>query len=152
MESQTISQAMIEEHARLHEILEEIKSKIENLDNDKKSEYNDLLKIFNKFKWNTEKHFFVEEKIIISTYLSFENNSSNEDVQHILNDHKEIIKFIDEIEESLREGIKPDITDLVDLLDEHEQNEENYFYPKLDEELDEECKKVIISKSKEIVF
>jgi hemerythrin-like domain-containing protein len=149
----TINQAMIEEHAIINTLYEQFKEKLNRLANDEsKSTFRNLLGDFNKFKWNLEKHFFVEEKIIISSYLSIEDKILNEDIQQILSEHQEIINQLTEIEEDLIAGVKPKIDDFSDFFNEHEKNEENYFYPKLDEELPVEFRTKIIERCKEAII
>ena len=53
---QTIESLMLKEHRRLDKLLEEIEKDLDNYEKTKKN--------CSLFKWNLEKHFFVEEKVI----------------------------------------------------------------------------------------
>ena len=61
MKSNDILDVMVKDHNRLMKYLEDVKKNI-------KSDFDVLLKSFNTFEWNLEKHFFVEERAIFTSY------------------------------------------------------------------------------------
>ena len=58
--------------------------------------------------------------------------------------------LIDKIEDNLKNS-KSDIEDLKNLLKAHAIFEDRVFYPKLDDELSEDQKKLILERSEEII-
>jgi iron-sulfur cluster repair protein YtfE (RIC family) len=99
-------------------------------------------KVFNKFKWELEKHFFIEEKAIFTLIYSADQET-NDMKDELLKEHRTILKNLKEIEGCLQDNIDTDLTGLKTLLIEHRDFEDESFYPKLEEELDEERKKEI---------
>ena len=81
---------MLEEHKRLQSLLKECKNNLN-------SSSITAEELFIKFKWNLEKHFFLEEKVIFSN-PAVENSEHIEEVDKILEEHKEILGFIKFIE------------------------------------------------------
>ena len=131
----TISQLMKKEHEKINDLLEKFENSPE-------------INIFSKFKWTLEKHFFIEEKDIFSVYQSC--NEECEEMFDLLKQHKDILFLIDKIEDNLKNS-KSDIEDLKNLLKAHAIFEDRVFYPKLDDELSEDQKKLILERSEEII-
>ncbi len=133
-----ISTLMIRDHAKVEEIIVEL---IKNLNKGFKTR----LDSFNKFKWNIEKHFFVEEKCIFSQC----HNLNEADLTAISNDilnHKEILSMISQIEDDIIQKKKPDIEELKKALAEHKKYENEFLYPLLDNELSLNQKELITEK------
>jgi len=148
----TIPEIMIKEHERINQDINSLQNKIKNFkENYTKKDIHKLLKEFYKIKWNIEKHFFVEEKVIISVYLSQRNETENNDINFILKEHKEMLEMLKEIEDDLQDGIKPTLTDLLETLKTHEDQEDNYLYPKFEEELEDKQKLLIKQRANEIL-
>lgn len=148
----TIPELMIKEHKRINQEIKSLQSKIINLkENCSKEDTHKLLDEFFKIKWNLEKHFFVEEKVVISIYLSHRDETEKNDVDFILKEHREMLKILEEIEDDLQDGIKPTLTNLLETLETHEGQEDNHLYPKFEEELDEEQKTLIKQRANEIL-
>lgn len=143
----SINEAMIQDHEIINKLLNSFKEKLNS-----SYDYKELLKSFFSFKWNLEKHFFIEEKIIINEYAAKIKNPQDSEINHILKEHKEMLEILNEIQDTLDTGEKPSLDELTDLLNAHEKNEDHYFYPKLDEELDVENKKLILERCKEIIL
>ena len=101
-----------------------------------------------KFKWNLQKHFQMEEMSI----YELSENIKGEDVGTIfdlMESHGALLALLAEIEKNLSESIKDKILDFRKTLDKHEQFEENNFYPMLDEYLNENQKAMILKKVRE---
>jgi hemerythrin-like domain-containing protein len=95
--------------------------------------------LFNKFKWEIEKHFFLEEKAIF-TFIESENQDIYEISKGLIDAHRELLKNLKEIEDRMKNKKESDLLKFKELLINHRDFEEKSFYPKLDEELDD-CKK-----------
>lgn len=134
---------MNDEHKRIANTLKEFEEILEK-DLEKSKE------IFSKFKWELEKHFFVEEKaiFIITDKIAGKEVS---DIFDLMNEHGEIIQITKELEEDLEENIKPNTEKLKNLLMKHCKTEDEVFYPKLDQVLSSEQKQEISERIKEII-
>jgi iron-sulfur cluster repair protein YtfE (RIC family) len=139
----SIESLMMREHADIHYLLCAFDSELDASAKTPKEK-------FNGFKWALEKHFFVEEKAIfqISDKIVGERVT---DIFDLMKEHGEILEVVKNIEEAVEQNMKPDIADLKARLLKHARFEDVVFYPKLDELLDENKKKEIIEKIKEIV-
>ena len=129
---------MINEHGKIRSMLIELENT---------SDLPYQKKLFNQFKWTLEKHFFVEEKVIFSIYHG-EENMNNLDT--VLKEHKDIILLIKKAEENLNQG-HLDIFDIKTIIEAHAEFEDEVLYPKLDEELDENQKELILDRASEII-
>jgi len=133
---------MNHEHARIKIMLEDVENNLENLQKAKE--------LFNIFKWNLEKHFFVEEKVIFTIYGKSKQDEDY-DIFNLLKEHKDMLWIFEKIENSFINSQKPDLTDLKEILDAHATFESKTFYPRLEEELSHEEKQIIIDRAEEIV-
>jgi iron-sulfur cluster repair protein YtfE (RIC family) len=138
----TIENLMLGAHANINRFLREFET-LNASDLDKARE------LFERFKWNLEKHFFLEEKIIFNTFVSI----FGEETEHtfeLLKDHVEITQLIKKIEKNL-----PDtslLEELKTLIKAHVHFEDTVFYPNLDEVLTPMQKKEVIEKTKETIL
>ena len=140
----SIKQLMDDEHQRINKILNKFEEELNY------SSFENLAKIFNQFKWNLDKHFFVEEKAIFDIFEKIENDEVTE-IFDLMQEHGEIIELIKNIEERLNKKVKPDVSGLKKRLIDHLDLEDKMFYPKLDEELEPYKKQELISRIKEII-
>ena len=111
-------------------------------------EKNPTSKSFHEFKWALEKHLFIEEKVIFKIY----DNSTEfeiEELSQLIKEHKDMLWLLGEIED-LKENSSR-ISILKKILPQHARFEDEIFYPRLDEELDEETKKLIIERCSEVI-
>jgi hemerythrin-like domain-containing protein len=137
-----VQNLMKEEHKKIEDLLKELESNLENIKNAKD--------IFNKFKWTLEKHFFIEEKVIFQIYnSSFEKDI--EDINKLIKEHKDILWEINQIEDNFNKSIKPEIKNLKADLMAHASFEDQSFYPRLDEELSDENKRLILERCDETI-
>jgi len=137
----TITKLMLQEHGKIRSLLEEL---------DRTYDKEQFTKLFNKFKWTLEKHFFIEEKVIFGLYEGEENI---ENINTLLKEHKNIFLLVKNAEDALDEGDfdKSKFQDLKTTLESHADFESNVLYPRLDEELDEDLKKLMIDRANEII-
>jgi len=138
----TITEIMIGEHGKIDSMTEEVE-KLSAGDLGKARE------AFNKFKWNLEKHFFVEEKVVFNAYNSVSEDS--EDAFRILKEHKDLLWSVKKIEEALSGNARPDFSGIKKELRAHADFEDKIFYPKLDEQLSDELKEVVKDRAGEII-
>jgi len=107
-----------------------------------RNEYEVFPMVFNKFKWELEKHFFIEEKAIFTLIYS-DDTESNEMKDDLLRQHRTILKDLKSIEEGLNSNLDTDLSEFKQSLIKHRDFEDESFYPILEQELDEERKKEI---------
>ncbi|MFX0103079.1 MAG: hemerythrin domain-containing protein [Candidatus Hodarchaeota archaeon] len=129
---------MIMDHAKITRLLEELKGISPNNDTL-------LLSLLNSFKWELEKHFFTEEKAIFVFYQP-ESQEEQEATREILEQHDKIFKELTKVEERIREKKLVDIQVFKRILLKHKNHEEEVFYPRLDEQLDEKTKEMIFQR------
>ena len=140
--SQSIEKLMLQEHKRLNKFIEDLEK---HLDDYEKTKIN-----FSIFKWNLEKHFFVEEKIIFDMFINISGEETN-DIFCLLEDHVKIMGLIRVLEKRLGNKIKPDLEALKQKLITHRDFEDENFYPNLDKRLTLDQKKRISKRIKEII-
>jgi iron-sulfur cluster repair protein YtfE (RIC family) len=140
---ESIEKLMMREHANIHYLLC-------SFDFDVNVNANTIKEKFNYFKWSLEKHFFVEEKAIFLIIDKLVGDRVS-DVFDLMKEHGEILEIVKNIENTIDEKIKPKIDDLKLKLLKHSRFEDVVFYPKLDEVLDENQKKELLEKIKEVV-
>jgi iron-sulfur cluster repair protein YtfE (RIC family) len=140
----TITQLMLEEHGRINRILLEFEKELDSL------EFDNIRKIFDEFKWNLEKHFFVEEKSIFDIFENIEGEEVTE-IFDLMQEHGELTELVKNIGAGLDNNIKPNISGLKEKLMNHARFEDQIFYPRLDEELEPYKKQEIISRINEII-
>ena len=141
--SQSIPSIMLKEHNKIKIFLDRFEQELnENFHSSEKT--------FIEFKWSLEKHFFIEEKVIF-TVLRTLNEEENEDMFNLLKEHKDMLFLIKNIEEHFFRNIKPDIRDLKKTLLSHAGFENEFFYPKLEMELNEKQKCLIIEQCKAVI-
>ena len=132
---ESIKSLMDREHKILGEFLEQADKSREN---------------FNKFKWNLEKHFFVEEKAIFIMNRDM-NGEEISDIFELMKEHGEIMKLMKDMEANLGNEEKIDISAIKENLIKHRDFEDVVFYPKLDEILSLEQKQEIMERAREII-
>ena len=141
-----ISSSMKKNHEKIERLLEEFKKSIGK----------DMVVIkskFKKFKWELEKHTFIEEKAIF-TFYNPEKDEEGEysNMADIEDEHDEILETMSKIEKDLEEGRvnRFMVSEMQELLKKHQEFEDEFLYPKLDKKLNASQKKIISEKVKEI--
>ncbi|WP_455392202.1 hemerythrin domain-containing protein [[Eubacterium] cellulosolvens] len=130
----TISEVMKRHHYQLEGLLNRFQMS--------QDEAEAFPKMFNKFKWELEKHFFIEEKAIFTLIYS-DDPEIHEMKDELLREHRAILKTLGKIENDLNNKIATDLTDFQNSIKKHRDFEDEAFYPTLDRELDNERKKEI---------
>lgn len=136
-----ISEVMIEEHGRLTKMLLNL---IKNIESKK-----EIKKIFIEFKWNVEKHFFIEEKAIFSAYSS--KVEVGKKVINLIEEHKEMLSILKGVEKEIDNKKFPDLSKFKKIMLRHQEIEDDYFYTGLENNLNEDEKAEILDKASEII-
>ena len=139
-----ITRLMLQHHAVVNKLL----SNFEKIPDRSTPKAKDAFKIF---KWNLEKHFFIEETNFF-TAADKESSKEMSQLKNLLKDHKDLMVIIGNLNEDINEGRKVETTIFKELLFAHERRETDSFYPLLDQRLSEKDKKEIIKKTGEIVL
>jgi len=139
----SILNLMIKDHNSLMQNLKDIE---ENVNKDKSY----ITRSFNNFKWNLEKHFFVEERAIFTFYNPEKIDEGYNTFLKLTKEHTKILAKVKEVEKKIKEQNEIDFEELKDLLINHKTLEENKMYPILDEEIAEGEKRFIIQRIKDI--
>jgi len=142
-ESESLTDMMLAEHARIGEMLEDVN--IATYEEGKNTS-----EAFNKFKWNLEKHFIMEEKAIFQML----NNISGMEVTDtfkLMGEHGSILSLMRRIEEDMKIKDYSKIQELMSQLEEHSDFENQTFYPNLDKKLSDDRKKEIVERVSEIL-
>jgi len=134
----SIAETMVKHHVKIDKLLHEFKNEIKQKDAP-------LIGAFNKFKWELERHFFIEEKAIFQLHYS-ENEKSNKIREQLMEEHSILRRIIDRIENDLLNNREIDLYGFRKKLLKHKEFENREFYPRLDEELDDSRKKIIIER------
>jgi iron-sulfur cluster repair protein YtfE (RIC family) len=143
MNTTAILDLMVKDHTRLFEYLKDVENNLGN-------EFGILSNSFNTFQWNLEKHFFVEERAIFTTYNPDEPDKKYNFFSDLMDQHEEILEKINSLRKKLQKREPFDLNDLKKLLITHRTYEEKNIYPIIDQELDEGEKLFIIDRIKEI--
>jgi len=123
------------DHSKLIELLN-------NLEEKSKDNFISIKKAFLKFKWELEKHIFIEEKAIFTDYNPIDVNEGYKMLPEITKQHNIIINILTNWENDVRKGRQlTEIYSFKEFLINHRIFEEQQVYPKPDESLNDEQKK-----------
>jgi hemerythrin-like domain-containing protein len=136
-EKKTIPEIMKRHHYQLEGLLNRFKRT--------RNEADAYPKVFNKFKWELEKHFFTEEKAIF-TFIYIEDAESNNMKEELLKEHNKILSKLNEVENQIKANDQVDFEGFFELLTKHRDYEDEVFYPLLEQNLDNKKKKEIIDR------
>ena len=128
-----ISDLMLRDHCKIEKLLSEFKLSIGSPEAEKR---------FDGFKWELEKHMFIEERAIF-TFVKPEDNEDFAAIPKLKREHDEILDLMESIEKDTKEE---DVSKLQNLLMKHKTFEDEVLYPKLDVELNAEQKKIIVDR------
>jgi hemerythrin superfamily protein len=123
MEKESITSLMVKHHYKIVEMLNTFEKKKD-------------VTSFNNFKWELEKHIFIEERAIFS--ISENKTDAPTIIPDLLMEHKNML--------SLMTDERMNIKEFKRLLTKHRNFEEAVFYPRLDKELDEQTKELIFKR------
>jgi hemerythrin-like domain-containing protein len=140
--AETIRELMVREHLAIENFLKELDSQRENLSR--------TMEILSRLKWTLEKHFIMEEKAIFEILNGLKGVEIDETFE-LLRDHQQILELINNIEEGFENGSEVNLQRVKEMLEKHLEMEGIFFYPKLDNVLEERDKKEILDKAREII-
>jgi iron-sulfur cluster repair protein YtfE (RIC family) len=144
MKSTTISELMVKDHIKIIRLLN-------NLEIDLKESNKELIKSIDNFIWKLEKHFFTEEKAIFIHYNPEEDSEFGKMISDVMKDHDAIYKSINAMKTAINDNDDFNFFDFKKMLVKHKNFEDEYLYPKFDQELDESIKVLIINRINEII-
>ena len=108
---------------------------------------------FDRFKWQLEKHFFVEERVIFDyDHFRIKNEKIYQLVKELTKEHREMLKTLETFTKKIADSENIDISEFRRIHHEHIKTEEMELYPLLDKELNELKKQEIIKKVNDIVL
>ena len=144
-ESSNILVLMVKDHCKIEELINNLEQNIEK-DAPKVAES------FDRFEWNLEKHIFIEEKAIFTSYNPEDIIEGYKMLPELTKQHNILLNKLDLMRKDVRK--KRDISDITsfkEFLLNHKNFEEKNVYPKLNESLDEKQKRLIIKRVNEII-
>ena len=143
--SNKILSLMTKDHCKIEEL-------INDLENKNKIDFDSMYKSFNKFEWELEKHIFIEEKAIFTSYKPDNITEGFKILPELTNQHNFILNTINNWRNDVRKkNLLTNIYSFKEFLNKHKNFEEKEVYPKLDQALSEREKKHIIAKINEII-
>jgi hemerythrin-like domain-containing protein len=129
-----------------------IEGLINKLEEATKEDFELMVKAFNKFEWELEKHIFTEEKAIFTSYNPEDVIEGYKMLPELTKQHNYIINTLNNWRDDIRKKrTLSDVYSLKEFIIKHKDFEEQKVYPKLDEGLNEEQKMKIVSKINEIM-
>ncbi len=115
----------------------------------KEESYNNIENLL----WQIEKHIFIEERVIF-TFLRKTDKEDYKSIPELEREHDEILRIMDDINLNLIDKKDQVVLELVKdmkkIILNHKKFEEEKIYPKLDVELSEEQKNIILGRINDI--
>lgn len=128
-----------------------IETLIENLSKSIDGSFDEMRKAFEKFEWKIEKHLFTEEKAVFIFYEPIDTSEGYKMLPVIMKQHNYILNEVNVMRKDISNGIAPDaLENLKSFLEKHKNYEERELYPRLDESLSVDQKKIMIDRINEI--
>jgi iron-sulfur cluster repair protein YtfE (RIC family) len=144
MKSTSIFELMTMDHTRLLKLLRDVEKSIG-------MELVSVMKVFDTFEWELEKHIFIEEKAIFTSYNPTNILEGYKMVPELIKQHNDILNRIRVMRKDLLWNKPVKYNEFKEFLVTHKTFEEESLYPKLDQELTIPQKEEIIKKIREIV-
>ena len=136
---------MVKDHCKIEELINAFEK---NIEKDTPS----VAESFNKFEWTLEKHIFIEEKAIFTSYNPEDIIEGYKMLPELTKQHNILLNKLNLMRNDIRNNRSiSDITSFKEFLLNHKNFEEKNVYPKLNESLDNQQKKIIIEKINEII-
>jgi hemerythrin-like domain-containing protein len=144
MKSTAILDLMMKDHGKIVTLLLDVEKSIG-------MELISTMKVFDTFEWELEKHIFIEEKAIFTSYKPTNIVEGYKMVPELIQQHNEILNRLRVMRKNLMWQRPIDYDEFKELIMAHKTFEEVSLYPKLDQELDESQKEEIMKKIREII-
>jgi len=140
---ETIIGLMVDSHNRLEGFLEKFKLGVED---DLQSADND----FEKFKEELKSHLSVEEEAIFKLIKPVEEEGYYEVIPDLIEEHNLLLEMLNDLGNKLATDREIDVSKFEKVLIQHKKTEEEYFYPQLENKIEEGQKQEIINKIKKL--
>ena len=144
MKSTAILHLMIKDHGKIVKLLLGVEKSIG-------MELISTMKVFDTFEWELEKHIFIEEKAIFTSYKPTNIVEGYKMVPELIQQHNDILNRLRVMRKNLMWQRPIDYDEFKELIMAHKTFEEASLYPKLDQELDASQKEEIMKKIREII-
>ncbi len=144
MKSTSILELMTADHAKILKLIHDVEKSIG-------IELVSLMKVFDTFEWELEKHIFTEEKAIFTSYSPKNIVEGYKMVPELVQQHNDILNRVRVMRKDLMWNKPVKFHEFKELIMAHKTFEEVSLYPKLDQELTTQQKQDIINKIREIV-
>jgi iron-sulfur cluster repair protein YtfE (RIC family) len=144
MKSTAILDLMIKDHGKIVTLLLDVEKSIG-------MELISTMKVFDTFEWELEKHIFIEEKAVFSSYKPTNIVEGYKMVPELIQQHNDILNRLRVMRKNLMWQRPIDYDEFKELIMAHKTFEEVSLYPKLDQELDVSQKEEIMEKIREII-
>ncbi|MBN1860682.1 MAG: hemerythrin domain-containing protein [Candidatus Thermoplasmatota archaeon] len=144
MKSTSILELMTADHSKILKLLHDVEKS-------SGMELVSMMKVFDTFEWELEKHIFTEEKAIFTSYSPTNIVEGYKMVPELIKQHNDILNRIRVMRKDLMWNKPVHYHEFKECLMAHKTFEENSLYPRLDQELTDAQKQVIITKIREIV-
>ena len=144
MENNNILEIMVTQHALLEVLFTAFKNEINgNLERGKS--------FLSEFKWESKKHFFIEEEAIFN-FLPWSDPEISEMIKRIKNEHGIMADRLQNISKNLANISEIEMEGFYRLLENHRKFEEQDLYPVLDTRLTDAQKRQIIFRVNQITL
>ena len=144
MKSIAILDLMMKDHGKIVKLLLDVEKSIG-------MELISTMKVFDTFEWELEKHIFIEEKAIFTSYKPTNIVEGYKMVPELIQQHNDILNRLRVMRKNLMWQRPIDYNEFKELIMAHKTFEEASLYPKLDQELDVSQKEEIMKKIREII-
>lgn len=144
MKSTSILELMTIDHSKILKLLHDVEKS-------SGMELISVMKVFDTFAWELEKHIFTEEKAIFTSYSPKNIVEGYKMVPEIIQQHNDILNRVRVMRKDLMWNKPVHYHEFKELLVAHKTFEEVSLYPKLDQELTDPQKQEIITRIRQIV-
>ena len=144
MKATLLTELMIKDHGKIVKMLHDVEKSIG-------MELISTMKVFDTFEWELEKHMFVEEKAIFTSYNPENVATGYRMMPTLIQQHNELYNMLQVMRKDLTWQRPAKFEEFRQFLLSHKTFEEESLYPKLDQELSVKQKEDIIKKIREIL-
>ena len=144
MKSTILTDLMVRDHGKIVKMLHDVEKSIG-------MELVSTMKVFDTFEWELEKHIFIEEKAIFTSYNPKNVTEGYRMVPQLIQQHNELLNKLQVMRKDLQWQRPVRFEEFRELLLTHKTFEEVSLYPKLDLELSVAQNEDIMKKIREIL-
>ena len=144
MKSTILTELMVRDHGKIVKMLHDVEKSIG-------MELISTMKVFDTFEWELEKHIFIEEKAIFTSYSPKNIAEGYRMMPQLIQQHNDLLNKLQMMRKDLMWQRPVRFEEFRELLVMHKTFEEKSLYPKLDLELSAHQKEEIIKKIREIL-